>query len=306
MNAFRESHLQQNSSECFFGSGQIRILDYVANRNGVCLNPDKINTVSDFSPPPSELASGPQFSWALFLLSSFHHPICLHCPTTDSPAEKRHHLPMGRRSTTSLDQLQLAFNTVPLLGHFDDTAPTQLRTVTSKYGLGAILTQYSASTERVIAHASRLLARAERNYSITEREGLPVVCSMAKFPPHFFGRSFTIVTDHHPLCKLSSLKVLAGRRALVLSVSKNICLISPTSPESVTVMPTASIVALFPSLTPKALIARSFSIPFLRSQNFFQYMKISVANKLWELAAMTSLLERLPPLHTPTASATEF
>jgi hypothetical protein len=59
-------------------------------------------------------------------------------------------------------------------------------------------------TERLVAFASRSLAKSERNYAKIDKETLGIVWSVKKLYSYLFGRSFTLVTDHQPLTSIFS------------------------------------------------------------------------------------------------------
>ena len=91
--------------------------------------------------------------------------------------------------------------------------------------------------ERPVAYASRTLAPAELNYAQIEREALAIVFAVRKFHQYLYGRQFTLMTDHRPLCKLlgsnQGVPSLAAARmqrwALILSAYQYVLKYTPGS-----------------------------------------------------------------------------
>ena len=73
----------------------------------------------------------------------------------------------------------------------------------SPKGVGACLTHVMPNgAEQPVAYASRSLWEAEQNYAQIEREALSIVFAVKRFHQYLYGRKFTLVTDHQPLCKI--------------------------------------------------------------------------------------------------------
>ena len=81
----------------------------------------------------------------------------------------------------------------------------------SAYGIGAVLVQTYEGSDRPLCFPSRLLNKAELNYSVTDKECLAVVWAMKKFRFLIWGCEIKIVSDHHASCWLMSKKELGGR-----------------------------------------------------------------------------------------------
>ena len=89
----------------------------------------------------------------------------------------------------------------PLLQRPSFSKPFSLRTDASRYAIGGILSQGKIGKDKPIAYASQTLNDNEKKYDIlhTKKEALAIVYCVTYFRPYFYGRKFTLVTEHNPL-----------------------------------------------------------------------------------------------------------
>jgi len=104
----------------------------------------------------------------------------------------------------AFSKLKQALRTSPILAMLNDTDPFLLDTDACDVSIGAVLSQVQNSVERVIGYASRSLGKPERNYCVTRKELLAIVCYTRAFRQYLLGRQFVIRTDHSALQWLRS------------------------------------------------------------------------------------------------------
>ena len=106
-------------------------------------------------------------------------------------------------SNSVFDSMKKEMADATTLVHFDPNLPIILATDASNYGLGAVLMHRGPNgAERPIAHASKTLTLAEKNYSQIEKEGLSIIYGTKTFHQYLAGRTFELVTDHQPLLSI--------------------------------------------------------------------------------------------------------
>jgi len=101
----------------------------------------------------------------------------------------------------------------PILAMPNEKDPLLLDTDKCDVSIGAVLSQVQEGVERVIAYASRSLSKPERNYCVTRKELLAIVCYTKAFRQYLLGRQFVVRTDHSALQWLRTTPEPIGQQA---------------------------------------------------------------------------------------------
>lgn len=195
-----------------FAALEVTVLGHVVSSAGVSPDPEKNCAVAHFPQPrtPKELQS---FLCLCSYFRRFVHGFATIAAPLHQLLQKHSQFVWTEDCALTFHSLRQVLTTAPVLSHFNQNAPTSIHTDASGYGLGAVLLQrhHKSASDQVIAYASRTLTTPEKNYSTTELECLAVAWAVTKFRLYLFGRFFNIITDHHALCWLTSLKSVSGR-----------------------------------------------------------------------------------------------
>ena len=194
--------LRLKPGKCKLARKQVEYLGYVVSSSGISADPAKVSAVQGF-PRPTELKALRAF---LGLTSYYRRFI----PCYSAIAQPLYHL--TRKDTpfdwteecdTAFVKLQKCLTQAPVLVYPRFDTEFFLETDASGTGLGAVLSQKQTdSTVRPIAFASRTLQPHERNYGISELEGLGVVWAVKHFRHYLYGHHCTVLTDHEALKSL--------------------------------------------------------------------------------------------------------
>lgn len=108
----------------------------------------------------------------------------------------------SKEQDNAFKKIKLALTEDPVLAHFNQTDPVCVKTDASVVGVAGILLQRQRDEWRIKTCCSRNTTKEEKNYGITDLEGLAIVYTLTKFRNYLLGRPFTIITDHCALCAL--------------------------------------------------------------------------------------------------------
>jgi len=182
----RTANLKLKPSKCHLLLAEIKFLGHVVSAEGVSTDPSKIEAVRDW----------PEITAPLHALTLKNKKFA--CTTLCDHA---------------FTKLKYALIYSPILAMPYDNDPFLLDTDACDVSIRAVLSQVQGGVERVIAYASRLLSKPERNYCITRKELLAIVCYTIAFRQYLLGRQFVVRTDHSALQWLRSTPEPIGQQA---------------------------------------------------------------------------------------------
>ena len=201
-----------NPKKCSFVKQKVEYLGHVVTPEGVSPNPDKVRVVQEF-PPPNNLKELRHFLGLANYYRRFVKGFSHIANPLNALTKKGVYLHWTEECAVAFDKLKCALVSAPILAYPSFKEPFLLFVDASSTGIGFTLAQVQNAKEVVIANNGRGLNQAERNYSTTEREALPLVEGIKKFQPYLQNRKFTVVTDHSSLRWLMNVKYASGHLA---------------------------------------------------------------------------------------------
>ena len=209
----QQAGLKLQPKKCSFLKQRVSYLGHVVSREGVATDPAKIEKVANW-PVPTTAKDVQQFLGFAGYYRRFVKDFAQIARPLYHLTERKTAFRWTKECDSAFKELRHCLVTAPILTYPDFSRPFILDTDASDTGIGAVLSQQDhEGKERVIAYASRVLSKPERNYCVTRRELLAVVHFTKHFRPYLLGSKFTLRTDHGSLKWLKNFKEPEGQTA---------------------------------------------------------------------------------------------
>ncbi len=200
-------NLKLQPEKCQFLRKEMGFLGHFVSQDGLQPEEAKVKAVNDF-PTPKNARQIKSFLG----LAGYYRKFIKNFATISEPLVKllRKDLKFKWSDSCekSFNELKRILTTYPILIHPDFSKTFIIISDASSTGLGAVLAQIKNNEEMPVAFASRVLNKAERNYSTYERELLGIVWSVTNaLRPFVYGQKFIINTDHKALITIFNSKL---------------------------------------------------------------------------------------------------
>ncbi|KAL0560668.1 hypothetical protein IC582_001078 [Cucumis melo] len=216
LQTLRDNKLYAKFSKCEFWLKQVSFLGHVVSKDGVSVDPAKIEAVTGWTRPStvSEVRS--------FLgLAGYYRRFVENFSRIATPLTQltRKGAPFvwSKACEDSFQTLKQKLVTAPVLTVPDGSGSFVIYSDASKKGLGCVLMQQS----KVVAYASRQLKSHEQNYPTHDLELAAVVFALKIWRHYLYGEKIQIFTDHKSLKYFFTQKELNMRQRRWLELVKD-------------------------------------------------------------------------------------
>ena len=208
----RWAGLSMKASKCVLFATQAEYLGHVVSREGLRMDPRKIEVVRNFE--PTQINTVTKVRSFLGICSYYRRFIegfsLVAAPLTDLTrdgvdVEVESQTP---KCQAAIQRLIQAITSEPVMctPRFDRMFVVKTDAA-NQIGLGGVLSQADDNgRERVVAYHGRRLTKHERNYTVTEIELLAAVDCIKHWRSYLWGRAFKLVVDHSALRWLHTMR----------------------------------------------------------------------------------------------------
>lgn len=208
----KSASLTARPSKCYVGYKEIEFLGHVIGQGQVKPKPDKVHDVKQAGRPKTKK----QLRSFLGLVGYYRKFIpdfaAIACPLTNATKKGTpNKIVWGESEIRAFQTLKNKLMSAPILHLPNLESEFILRSDASEEGIGAVLLQEEDGELFPVAYASKKLNKAQRAYSVIEKECLALVWAIQKFETYLYGREFVIQTDHQPLACIKRKNIANGR-----------------------------------------------------------------------------------------------
>ncbi len=197
LRTLQDAGLKAKLIKCEFLKAQISFLGHNVDGNGIHTLDDKISAIKNFLRPKS-VKNVRSFIGLCDYYRSFIDGFSKLASPLTKLLKKEVSFYWDSSQEKAFQDLKMTLTNAPVLVFPDYNLPFVIYSDASALGIGAVLMQRDAhGRHRPVAYASRVLNRAESNYSVTHQETLAVVWAL-NYKYHHLSSSFCLYSSWCP------------------------------------------------------------------------------------------------------------
>ena len=186
---------------------QINFLGHVISAQGIMVDPQKIEAISNWGAPTNQTEVRSFLGLAGYY-RKFIRNFSLIASSLHKLLKKNVRFEWSKECQKSMDKLKKRLTTAPILTLSDDSSDYVIYSDASLRGMGCVLMQNGW----VISYLSRQLKPHERNYPTHDLELAAVVFALKAWRHYLYGRRCQIYSDHRSLKYIMTQKELNLRQ----------------------------------------------------------------------------------------------
>ena len=190
-------------SKCKFAQNEVKFLGHIISKDSIKMNPESVSSILKWERPKpgvNQVKAIRGFLGMVGWYRKFIPEFSRKAVPLFNLTKKETKWEWTKECEEAFQYLRDAITKYPVLLVPDPNKDYILHTDASDHALGTALMQAdSHGNIRPVAYASKVLDKAQRNYSVTDREALAIVWALEHFNTYLEGHKYTAVTDHAAL-----------------------------------------------------------------------------------------------------------
>lgn len=201
--------------KCDFLCQEVKYLGFIIKtKNGVTVDPEKVKTIEEWTPPTSVKGVRSFLGFANFYRCFVANFSDIATPLTNL-TKKNATWKWTEKENLAFKKLKSIFISKPVLAQWDPDRETILEADCSGYALGGCLSQLNENKIlQPVAYFSQRLNSAEANYPIHDKEMHAIVTCLKEWQAELksVSKPFKIITDHKNLSFFATKRLLSERQ----------------------------------------------------------------------------------------------